>query len=715
MMNTEEIRQALRSPSEVRRLGFSLVSDLCRVFAAAPEAQETQELVLRALEQIEHLNGSADIVLSLARERGLFPYLPEDKLDLADKIAYEFHRPPGLGEYGIVFHAPQARVYWEIMRGTNVVLSAPTSFGKSLIIDAIVLGKTFQNILIIVPTLALMDETRRRLDNLNAGYKVITHLRQEPAEMNIYVMTQERALDSPNLDQIDFFVVDEFYKLDPTRGEDERANTLNHLFYKLATAGKQFYMLGPDVRAIPTEVTTRFECKFLHEPYHTVVSELHQLDVSSDDELDQVVEVVDKAIGPSMVYCRSPAKASSVAAKFASGRRREVPREISLAADWIADEFHPEWHVVAALRAGVGVHHGRIPRSLSHYVVQAFNSDLLDTLICTSSLIEGVNTRAKNVVILDNTINLEKFDYFTFNNIRGRAGRMFRHFVGNVYLFHPPPIETLPLIDVPAITQSDEASDALLVQLEDRDLHAQSKQRIEQYENQDLLSMETIRANVGIDPKAQLALAFAIRQSPESYAAQLVWRGFPTWEQLLAICELIWEYFNGRRLGSSSVWTARSLAYRIMSLQSHPSIKDMIVSQLAFVRRLPGNEFASADDAVQNVLDFLRLWPGFHFPRLLMAIDRIQKDVFGQLGYRSGEYSAYAVQSENLFLDPTIPALEEYGIPLQLGIKLSNIVSTHGDLDLAMERLRTLNLKDLPLADFERVLLQDFVRSGGGS
>jgi replicative superfamily II helicase len=42
----------------------------------------------------------------------------------------------------IVFHRVQAEVYARLMEGENVVLSAPTSFGKSLIIDAVVASWT---------------------------------------------------------------------------------------------------------------------------------------------------------------------------------------------------------------------------------------------------------------------------------------------------------------------------------------------------------------------------------------------------------------------------------------------------------------------------------------------------------------------------------------------------------------------------------------------
>lgn len=709
-MNVEEIRAALRNPAELQSSGFTVASEICRAFAAEPESQDVHELILRALEHVNQMNGAGDIILSLARERGLFPYLPEERLDIKDQIAYEFHRPPGLGDQGIVFHEPQARVYWQIMSGQNIALSAPTSFGKSLIIDAIVLSQRFRNILIIVPTLALMDETRRRLVQLGAGYKVLTHTNQARADRNIYVMTQERALELPDVDEIDFFVIDEFYKLSPQRGDDDRANTLNHVFYKLATAGKQFYMLGPSVRAIPEQLSTRFECKFLYEPYHTVVSELHEVKADGD-ELAKVTEVIEQADGPSIVYCRSPNKAAIVAARLGKERTKTIPDELQMAADWLASEYHEDWHLVTALRAGVGVHHGRIPRSLSQYVIRAFETDLIDALVCTSSLIEGVNTKAKNVVILDDTISKEKFDYFTFNNIRGRSGRMFKHFVGHVYLFHPPPQESLPYIDVPSITQSDDASDSLLLQLDNRDLVETSAERIRTYQDQRVLSLETIRANEGVDPEAQLAVAETITQSPSHYAAMLGWKGYPkSYDQLLTVCDLIWQHFNGLRLGAASVLTASQLAYRINRLRDRPAIRTMIEEQLTFMRTRDPS--APADRAVQNVLDFLRLWPGFHFPRLSMAISRIQQEVLPRLGYPAGDFNVFASQVENLFLDPIVPALEEYGLPIQIGRKIQRLLRADGDLDLALERLKNLKGRTLTgLTPFESILMENAVDS----
>lgn len=74
---------------------------------------------------------------------------------------------------------------------------------------------------------------------------------------------------------------------------------------------------------------------------------------------------------------------------------------------------------------------------------------------------ELVNTAARNVVVVDNKISNKKCDFFTFNNIRGRSGRMWRHFIGHVYLFNDPPQSELEFVDVPVFTQNDSAPDAL--------------------------------------------------------------------------------------------------------------------------------------------------------------------------------------------------------------------------------------------------------------
>src|SRR5690606_5046603 len=134
---------------------------------------------------------------------------------------------------------------------------------------------------------------------------------------------------------------------------------------------------------------------------------------------------------------------------------------------------------------------------------RAFNDGLLDILVCTSTLIEGVNTKAKHVVVFDNTIAQRKLDYFTFNNIKGRSGRMFRHFVGRVFLFADPPNEEYPEVDIPLVTQTETAADSLLIQLADEDLSEFARERLRPLFEQAVLPIPVMRANRGVDPLAQ--------------------------------------------------------------------------------------------------------------------------------------------------------------------------------------------------------------------
>jgi hypothetical protein len=222
-MDPKDMRELLLSP-ELDLGGYedNIIQTLCHSISRDPESENSQELLLLTLERRGELDTYEGILEALTREVGLFPYLDKESLGFADRIAYEFHRPNNMDfdEISYVFHRPQARVYRELMSGRNVVLSAPTSFGKSLIIDAVIASQRFNNVLIIVSTIALIDETRRRLHRFKDSYKIITHSMQEPSVKNVYVLTQERAIGSLALDKADFFVMDEFYKLSISPGQD---------------------------------------------------------------------------------------------------------------------------------------------------------------------------------------------------------------------------------------------------------------------------------------------------------------------------------------------------------------------------------------------------------------------------------------------------------------------------------------------------------------
>lgn len=701
-MTLDELKSQLADKEAVARQPFALLKEMTQLFNNRSDGNSRSEdqcrdVVFRALENRESFAGYQPILDSLVRELGLFPYLEEKPLSLMDSIAYEYHRPLTFGE-PMVFHREQAEVYRRLLDGDNIILSAPTSFGKSKVIDAIIASGRYKNIVVVVPTIALIDETRRRLSRFSPAFKVVTQVSQSPGDRNIFVFTAERANVYEEFPHIDFFVIDEFYKIGAVAADQKRTVALNQAFYKLSKGGGQFYLLGPCVRQIPEGLEARFRCRFFPTTYATVASDLIRVKRSGSD-LNTLCQLVKKLQGePTLIFCKSPKSTNEVAKALLDAGVTEQTHDADSAAVWMEQHFHPEWVLPRSMKQSIGIHHGRLPRSLGQYVVRAFNDGRIEVLICTSTLIEGVNTKAKNVIIFDNTIAREKLDFFTFNNIKGRSGRMFEHFVGRVFLFHEPPEEELPFVDFPVFTQGADMPDSILVQLDDGDLSPRSRTRLEPFTQQTELPMQLLKIHSSIEPDNLLALARYLKTASASQKALLAWTGYPRWENLKEVCVLAWTHLlNGRR--QAGVFSGAQLALKISKLRDTPDIRRRILDEL-----VPGPYAAeSVDEAVERVLEFERTWASFELPRILRAFSDIRSHVVGG----SGDYSFFAGKLENLFRPPFQVALEEFGVPLQVSDKLSQALQGLESIDDALAAVKALRVDSLDLDQFEQELVKD--------
>jgi hypothetical protein len=584
-----------------------------------------------------------------------------------------------------------------------VILSAPTSFGKSRIIDALIGSGRFTNVAIIVPTLALIDETRRRLSQFAGRFKVITHPTQLDADRNIFVLTAERAVARDEFPPLDLLVVDEFYKLGELERDHQRTVILNHAFYRLRKRSKQFYLLGPNIEKVPAGIEAEYKCTFYPTRYTTVAS--NQIAVArTTDEVGDLVQLCAGLLEPTLIFCKSPARANLVTRALAESTPEGQATELHAAASWARKHYHREWVLADALEHGIGMHHGRLPRSLAQFVVRAFNNGSLRFLVCTSTLIEGVNTKAKNVVVFDNEIARRQLDFFTFSNIKGRSGRMFQHFVGNVFLFQDPPEEQLPFVDFPVFTQHGDIPESLLIQLDTNDLRPEALSRVERYAEHEVVPFDVLKANAGFEPEKQIALARELDEDPGRWAGPLGWTATPTTEQLRTTCELMWRHLAPSS-GRDTVRSGAQLAFKIWQLRREKTVAARVALELA-----PG-QFAAKnpDEAVERVLDFDRRWAGFEFPRMLMALSRIQEAVLGRHGVPYGDYSLFAAEVECLFTTPVILALEEYGIPMVVGRRLQRVLGSLDDLDMALNELRSLDLASLRLDEFEALIVADAI------
>ena len=112
-------------------------------------------------------------------------------------------------------------------------------------------------------------------------------------------------------------------------------------------------------------------------------------------------------------------------------------------------------------------------------------------------------------------------------------------------------------------------------------------------------------------------------------------------------------------------------------------------------------------DAVENALRCVRNVVCQRFPRDLMTIDALQRDVLGREGSPVGNYAFFAEQAENLFMPSVLFALDEYGIPIQTARSLQGSLLPASSLDEVLARLGRIDLQAISLSAFEHDILRE--------
>lgn len=69
--------------------------------------------------------------------------------------------------------------------------------------------------------------------------------------------------------------------------------------------------------------------------------------------------------------------------------------------EWIDKNISSEWSLSKELQYGIAVHDGSLQKHIGTSIIKYFNAGNLNCIFCTSTIIEGVNTSAKNVILFD--------------------------------------------------------------------------------------------------------------------------------------------------------------------------------------------------------------------------------------------------------------------------------------------------------------------------
>lgn len=671
------------SSSELKRQIFGILQEAATAIQeGGPDDPHLLEVIPRLASLIKskpELKGFAEALSSLARASGLWNYIDKEKAAPADLLLAESVTAAELG--GITLHREQVAVLNDLLSGRNLILSAPTSFGKSLIIDALLASGKYARVAIVLPTIALLDEFRRRIKRrFGSRFDLIMHPsdESEAGRPTIFLGTQERLINRIDLGQLDLTVVDEFYKLDPNR-RDERSITLNAAVSKLLNRSCQFFFLGPNIDDVRFSGDGRWKFEFLRTRFSTVAVDTYDLGNVQDKEARLLDEVGNDEHWPALVFVSSPDKANKLASKAAEAMA--VSDTSAAFSDWLSENVGPGWALVETVRFGFGVHHGRLPRAIASQMVRMFNQSDLPVLFCTSTLIEGVNTAARTVLIYDKKIDRSDYDFFTFSNIRGRAGRLGEHHVGQVYLFNQPPEAEEMKVAPTLFGDPDDAPDDYVVHLEEQDSTSNTDQRVATLKMSLGLDAAGLRLAASIGLEDALAMKHAISREMQA-GSKLVWWGMPRYPEISAVVNVICSIVSATSFGAL---TANQLPYLINSLRMAPTIRKFLLDFDSAYRGKP--------EAHDNVFKFLRACE-YGLPQHFAVAE-----LFVKQHDPRADYSLFISSLSRWFKAEELKNLDEEGIPIQISERFFGGESREA---LSKKLLRLARGKSSQLTPFEQ-------------
>ncbi|MGY3263082.1 DEAD/DEAH box helicase [Frigoribacterium sp. 2355] len=375
---------------------------------------------------------------------------------------------------------PFQAAFWDATQGaTWISASAPTSSGKSWLtrqwIAKALLSSDRTVCVIVLPTRALVEEVSREL-LAEVGSMADIHtmpwgIEEISNRPRVFVFTQERLqlLFSMDSDfKPDLLFVDEAQSIEGgSRGilleqVIHRASVRNPdiqvVFASPMSSNPESLLRDAPSNAVQSIVSTPsvtvtqnliFVEGVRQKPLRRSVSivsdrgrsdlghiTLGQRSTSVPLRLAGVAHALAGDSPGNIVYVNSASEAEKVAGLLSQMTGSELVAKGSPLDDLIElvrSTIHPRYALVTALRGRVAFHYGNMPMVVRLEIERLFSSGEIRYLVCTSTLLEGVNLPCRNIFIRNPQKGVgNALSHRDFWNLAGRAGRWGREFAGNI-------------------------------------------------------------------------------------------------------------------------------------------------------------------------------------------------------------------------------------------------------------------------------------------
>ena len=385
---------------------------------------------------------------------------------------------------------------WNSMDREKLIgISAPTSAGKSFVILLKLLDKLCVekfDVVYIVPTLSLLNQVAEDFNKyiklLNIQNCQVSNSfteKTDEQQNHIFVLTQEKAI-AAFADKSNAFsrpmalVADEIQNIERIKEDnDERAkvlfDTLNEFRYKdnviqiiisgpriddIERTGKSLFGLDTkDITTIDSPVLNltysiyRYNSKYYLKQYcaltqKPIIKEIEDSSAikgygkTSYDEsyLDYLNSFVQRFEGQQNIIFSPTASTARKIALSIHGANDKNNSKVQELIEYYRTSIHPEYSMCGTLCNGVAYHHGKLPDHVRRTIEKAIHNKWIRNIACTTTLLQGVNLPTQNIIVRNphlylrhsgNSANLSNYE---MANLRGRAGRLLKDFVGRTFV-----------------------------------------------------------------------------------------------------------------------------------------------------------------------------------------------------------------------------------------------------------------------------------------
>ncbi|MBE7065312.1 MAG: DEAD/DEAH box helicase [Ruminococcaceae bacterium] len=699
------------------------LSDMIRSVCSYFDFMKNQELSSGDIDFLQDLSNSIGVPQYVKLLERDFSANYPDQREISLSTLASYYNEANLTRAGQILHRYQKNVLDMFVSGQNnrFILSAPTSFGKTFIVYEIIKKIRYKNVVLIFPTISLLSENFEKLlsglSNTFNDYKVHTLSEDdEVAEKNIWIFTPERFLsftDKHESQQFDFVFIDEIYKIDnefiidkETTGENERDVAYRVALSYACKKSNDLLLAGPYMNMANKTSFANFvkDNNFTVINYNNIeivnktITDIKgkkeynidgiQIELDENSKYSKVCDIAVRLTNSkenTIIYNNYKSGTERYAKEIIS---RLDQKEIHFESDdpiyrmfveHLENTYSAEWIIVKALKYGIGIHHGLVPKYIQKEIINLFNRGILLYLISTTTITEGVNTSAKNIIITSNKKGRKNLKPFDAKNIAGRAGRFLQHFSGRVIIIDNNFEEVLTSnedelqhknydvdskkTDVDYTITSDkylskddsEKKDKIFEEVRKRDI---PREIIEQYKTVSISDKIIIYDRMQILTPMQLTEIKALI-SRLNYNMQISWNGF---QEIINILKPI---IRDAKLFELANATCRDSDFSLITAKVHFYLKGGFFGLLQYNTK--GTRY---DDAMRNTADMVYNVFKYQLVKYLGVFNLIYQHVMAHKeGVSIDEVSGITTLLQkleyNAFRSKAL-ILSDYGVPFKL-------------------------------------------------